>query len=547
MRPAPPSSNRTCGFPASGSPESSRLRYSQVLQIRQSELMQMLVQAYSFRRLKWSLASASQVDTHAMQHVPVDVPVGHAWVSKREVVSPASQMSVYVTHHHRDWLVAHLRPGHLAQDFSLSLQRFLRGRHVQVFLRLSPQVLLIPKCIPQKVQARSRFRQVHQTGLFSIDLQTHPVFQLCLNETHQFFPLITRHYHEVVREAHQSGFCPLDWPTVKMEHLVKPMQVDIRQQGRDYSSLRCSLFRPTALFLPSAGLPFYHLAVQPHPYQGQHTSVTYSHLHRFHQLVVRDAVEVSAQVGIVDRRVPCFQIAPNGRQRLVRRPPRPIPIRTIQKVSLEYRFEYQHGCHLYHPVSHRRDTQRTLLSIGLRDVHSQHRLCLIRLAFQLVLECGDQLLGLTRRFKDVFDTHPVYSWCALVGRYHPPCCFQRISPIDPIIQRVKPILRLLFGLLAQLRPQCGKFLWYGNFPASPPFSFFHQFFRSVTFCVQAVFLTFRLKHTFSKAPSLHRHYPASSLLWASPTPPRNDVPLCLPVSPLSFWRVSQVPRLFFRC
>ena len=33
---------------------------------------------------------------------------------------------------------------------------------------------------------------------------------------------------------------------------------------------------------------------------------------------------------------------------------------------------------------------------------------------------------------------------------------------------------------------------------------------------------FRLKHVFSKAPSLHRHYPASSLLWASPTPARND-------------------------
>ena len=30
LRPIPPSSNRTCGFPASGSPESSRLRLAQV-------------------------------------------------------------------------------------------------------------------------------------------------------------------------------------------------------------------------------------------------------------------------------------------------------------------------------------------------------------------------------------------------------------------------------------------------------------------------------------------------------------------------------------
>ena len=70
---------------------------------------------------------------------------------------------------------------------------------------------------------------------------------------------------------------------------------------------------------------------------------------------------------------------------------------------------------------------------------------------------------------------------------------------------------LLFGLLTQSRPQRGR-----------------SYFRSGTSCVQAVFLAFRLKHVFSKAPSLHRHYPASSLLWASPTPARPDPPLCLP-------------------
>ena len=43
--PIPPSSNRTCGFPASGSPESSRLRHSQVSQIHQSQVLKMLVQA----------------------------------------------------------------------------------------------------------------------------------------------------------------------------------------------------------------------------------------------------------------------------------------------------------------------------------------------------------------------------------------------------------------------------------------------------------------------------------------------------------------------
>jgi hypothetical protein len=56
------------------------------------------------------------------------------------------------------------------------------------------------------------------------------------------------------------------------------------------------------------------------------------------------------------------------------------------------------------------------------------------------------------------------------------------------------------NLLAQLRPQQGFCLSrWGAF-------------------AQAVRLAFRLKHASSKAPSLHQHYLASSLLWAFPTP-----------------------------
>ena len=58
-RPTPPSSNRTCGFPASGSPESSRLKLAQALQIHQSHIMQMLVETYSFWRSIRPLTASS--------------------------------------------------------------------------------------------------------------------------------------------------------------------------------------------------------------------------------------------------------------------------------------------------------------------------------------------------------------------------------------------------------------------------------------------------------------------------------------------------------
>ena len=75
-----------------------------------------------------------------------------------------------------------------------------------------------------------------------------------------------------------------------------------------------------------------------------------------------------------------------------------------------------------------------------------------------------------------------------------------------------------------------------------------EFSRSGTLSVQAALSSSRLKLASSKAPSLHRHYPVSSLLWASPTPARD--PSCSYVFPqgvaLASRRASQVPPLFFR-
>ena len=87
------------------------------------------------------------------------------------------------------------------------------------------------------------------------------------------------------------------------------------------------------------------------------------------------------------------------------------------------------------------------------------------------------------------------------------------------------------GLLAQLRSQN------------------RECFRSRA-NARAVLPSSRLKHTSSKAPSLDRHYPASSLLWASPTPVRNHAcgyvfPQGVAVFPASR-RASQVPRLIFQ-
>ena len=65
---------------------------------------------------------------------------------------------------------------------------------------------------------------------------------------------------------------------------------------------------------------------------------------------------------------------PQGLQRHRRAALRPKAVRARQEVRLEDRLQHQLRRHLRHPVPHRRDPQRSLPSIRLRDVPAQHRL-----------------------------------------------------------------------------------------------------------------------------------------------------------------------------
>ncbi len=125
--------------------------------------------------------------------------------------------------------------------------------------------------------------------------------------------------------------------------------------------------------------------------------------------------------------------------------------------------------------------------------------------------------------------------CSLVSAHPFPCRLQHIPPKDPVVQHIKPELRFLLGLLAQLLSQLRNFLRQ---------SWLLHRFRHRLSCacpslrigifVQAGFsssyrIMFLQNHVFSKAPSLHGRYPASSLLWASPTPGQGRFRLCLPL------------------
>ena len=88
---------------------------------------------------------------------------------------------------------------------------------------------------------------------------------------------------------------------------------------------------------------------------------------------------------------------------------------------------------------------------------------------------------------------------------------------------VTTIFRLLLGLSTQLVSQRREFLRY-QYPLSP-FRIQEFILRSPVLVSiisrQAVLLSYQYKHIYGKTPSLHEHYSASSLLWASPNARRN--------------------------
>src|SRR6266851_6063357 len=239
-------------------------------------------------------------------------------------------------------------------------------------------------------------------------------------------------------------------------------------------------------------------------------------------------------------------------QRLVGRPARTKPIGAILKICFKDRLQDQQGRHLHHSVAYRRNAQWPQFPIRLRYVDAPYRCRRIGLgAWRLLKLIQESLHTGFRRF-DLFDLDAVHPRRALVGSHPFPCRLQHIAPIDPVVQSVKPELRLLLGLLTQLLSQQREFIG-GSVSARLFLQGFDMlpFSRSRIF-VQAVLLSSYSSNASSEAPLLHGRYPASSLVWASPTPSQGRPSVMYSLGPLGSipsppCRVSQVPRLIYPC
>jgi hypothetical protein len=150
-------------------------------------------------------------------------------------------------------------------------------------------------------------------------------------------------------------------------------------------------------------------------------------------------------------------MARDGVERLVGVPPRTDPVGTVQEVRLEDRHDHQQQGRLHDPVANRGNSQRSLPAVGLRNVHSLHRLRPVALGTQLLAEFRQEALRTVRAIQDVVTRHLVHARCSVALKHQLPRGLQHVRPIHPVVQGVKPEARLLLGLAAQLPPQFREF------------------------------------------------------------------------------------------
>ena len=142
----------------------------------------------------------------------------------------------------------------------------------------------------------------------------------------------------------------------------------LESNGEMTPALRRAGHRPRPLSL------LHHSCHEPLPQQLQHSAVRDASSHQREEPLMVDVAEVVADVGIQHVIPPARAAHAQRFQCLCCAPLRPKPIRRRAEIRLEDGLQHERRRHLRHSVSDRRNAERPLTAIGLRDVPPQNRL-----------------------------------------------------------------------------------------------------------------------------------------------------------------------------
>ena len=164
-----PSSNRTCGFPASGSQAKALVVFrTEHSQGYQAKVLQVCIEAEVLRDVIGALTPAFQMMTEPMHQLEVELPILALRMPQREVVSPTSQMPIHAIDQIGQRLVTVAGVDIFPQPFALFVHCLARGEQPPPTAGTPKQVALIPEAVPQEVEGLARLPSIKATGLFPV-------------------------------------------------------------------------------------------------------------------------------------------------------------------------------------------------------------------------------------------------------------------------------------------------------------------------------------------------------------------------------------------
>src|SRR6266404_243421 len=261
--------------------------------------------------------------------------------------------------------------------------------------------------------------------------------------------------HDVVRESHDDHLAARALPAPRLDPQVEyVVKIDVRQKRRSTATLRRPFFRPYSFPI------LQHAGPQPFLDESHDASICNPVLNELHKPFVRKSIEKPANVQIEH---PVHLSRQQSRveriQRLVLASPGSEPVRKAEKVRFVDSIEHLDRRALDELVFQRRDSERSLPPVGLRDKHSTHRLRSVRSS----LQPSGQILKISLQFLAIVPPRlPVHTRRGFplqseVGHA------QRVQVVDVVQKRRETQLLVLFCCLTYLLQRTGRV-----FPARCP-------------------------------------------------------------------------------
>lgn len=429
-----------------------------LLQVDQTIAFQSGIQAFAFPEgFAPSLAPVVQKSLKASSGVMIHVSKYFPGIPVVEVVAPSAKDAVYFVNY-MDKSSFVTATGFYPEFFPECRYGLPAWHDVEIVSISATQVSVKAEGESQKVKV---LFLVHSdsSGFVPVYAQSKFAFKFLFKPSGDALSHESGHYYEVIGISdHSRSGEVVRTVRVFVKGPIKSVKVDVRKQGRYYSTLGSPL-----LGTADAAVLFNYRTLKPEPDKFEDAPVSYALLEFYQQGLVGDAVKVARKIGVIYFYSSELEVVSDLVEGTMGTPLGAKSMGAVEKVSLKDRFEDQKCRCLYNSVPHTGYAQRTQVAIGFGDVDTFYRGGLVAFGYEAFLDFV-KIAGYAACSRlDVFNTDSIDSRYSLVRLYSQPCRFKYVTAMNSVVKGIEPKQRFSFGLAAQFPPQKGDFYRQAGF------------------------------------------------------------------------------------